>query len=66
MKTYEIQIHRKDSVVTRVQADSLTEAKQIAAAFEGVDANNAESFGYWRIIPTAKQIRKTKSLMRGL
>ncbi len=66
MKTYEIEIHRADSVLTRVSADTLADAKQQAADINGVDANDAKSFGYWRIVPTAKQIRRTQSLLRSL
>jgi len=64
MKTYEIEIHRADTVLTRVSADSLADAKRQAADMNGVDANDAKSFGAWRVIPTAKQIRKTKNLLR--
>ena len=58
MKTY--QIHYPPGQPPRhIRAASLGEAKRLADVPAG-------EFPAWGVIPTARQIRKTKSLLRGI
>lgn len=63
MKTYELELRINTTKLVRLKAESLEEAKRQACDEEGITTNCVMT---WRVIPTAKQIAKTKSLMRGL
>lgn len=64
MKTFTIAINRPagDAICT-IHADNLHIA--IATACEMVKAP-IEAVKYWHMVPTARQLAKTKSLMRSL
>ena len=63
MKTYEFIIkHDNGKVTLRTSADNLEAAKLIIMKAEGCPERSITS---WRIVPTAKQIKKTKNLLRG-
>lgn len=63
MKTYEITFTGKDGNVaaSRYQAQSIGEAQSFVRRDEG----DVPLHG-WHVVPTARQIRKTKSLLRNL
>lgn len=64
MKTYEITLkHEGEDVTARTQADNITTAKESVCADYGVPVSAVH---YWRVVPTKKQIARTKSLMRGI
>lgn len=64
MKTYEFTLkHDNGTVKIRTSADNLEAAKLIIIKSEGCPERAITA---WRIIPTAKQIRKTKNLLRGI
>lgn len=61
MKTYEFGLtHDHGNVTLRASADTLEAAKQIILTAEKAPAS---AITWWRVVPTAKQIKKTKSLM---
>ncbi len=64
MKTYEFGIHHDNGdIVLRVRANSLLEAKtQVVQSEKCPD----RSITFWRIVPTIRQIKRTKSLLRGI
>lgn len=64
MKTYEFGLKHDDGMVNiRVHAEDLAEARKIALDIEKAPEN---AIRWWRVVPTQKQIQKTKNLMRGI
>jgi hypothetical protein len=63
MKTYELTLRRDDTTTKRISAESISDAKRIACDEEGLPLSAVVC---WSVIPTAKQITKTKSLLRGI
>lgn len=64
MKTYEITLkHDAGTVKARATASSYQAAIELVCLAEKAPTSAVQT---WRIIPTAKQIARTKSLMRGL
>lgn len=64
IKRYEFGVrHDSGTLKIRTAASSLEAAKNIVMQAEGCPEGAITS---WRIIPTARQLKKTKSLMRGL
>jgi len=64
MKTYEFTLkHDAGEVTIRTRAASVEAAKR-----EILDAERAPegAIKYWCVVPTARQIQKTKNLMRNL
>lgn len=64
MKTYEIQLkHDAGEVIIRTRATDISAAKVIVCAAERCPPS---AIGWWRIVPTPCQIKRTQNLMRGL
>jgi hypothetical protein len=64
MKTYEITLrHDAGTITLGFRADSYADAKKAILEAEGAPESAIVT---WRVVPTARQIRKTKSLMRGI
>jgi hypothetical protein len=64
MKTFEFILkHDAGTVTICTRADSLEVAKKIVLDAERAPERAIKS---WRVVPTAKQVAKTKSLMRGI
>lgn len=64
MKTFEFVLNHDGGKVTlRTGANSLPEAEAIILKAENAPKSAIQS---WRVVPTAKQIKRTKSLMRGI
>ena len=60
-KTYEIELkNNSGSETKRVKADSIESAfLQLESAYNVT----RDSFGFWRVIPTKKQIKKTQGML---
>lgn len=64
MKTYELALkHDQGTVTLRTRAANIQAAKEIICKAENCPESAIQ---WWRVVPTAKQIKKTKSLMRGI
>lgn len=64
MKTYEITLrHDSGTVTLRTKADSIEAAKRMVCEAEGAPTS---AVAYWRVVPTARQIKRTKSLLRSI
>lgn len=64
MKTYEIALSTDSGdVVFRVGAKDIQSAQTLLLSLERAPVSAVK---WWRVVPTAKQIRKTKSLMHCL
>lgn len=64
MKTYEFTIkHDSGTVTVRTSATDISAAQEIVCASECCPRSALSS---WRIVPTARQIAKTKNLLRSL
>ena len=64
MKTYEFTLyHDNGKTKIRVTAGNLERAQKLLMIAEDCPISAIQS---WRIIPTAKQIKKTQSLLRGI
>lgn len=64
MKTYEITLkHDNGNAVFRLRADSISEAQTALLEMEKAPPSAVVC---WRVVPTKKQIAKTKNLMRGI
>jgi hypothetical protein len=64
MKTYRIQVkHDSGEMVLRVYARNIQAAKEMIMAAEGCPEC---AIGWIAIVPTPKQIQKTKNLLRSL
>ena len=63
-KTYEFTMTHDGGIVNiRTSAQSLEAAKTIVLNAELAPESSIKS---WRVVPTHKQIRRTKSLLRGI
>jgi len=64
MKTYAFEL-RADGMTfwVRVQASNISRAKTIVLDWQKCPERSIQS---WHIVPTEKQIAKTKSLLRGI
>lgn len=64
MKTFEIQVkHDNGETVLRVRARNIDAANEMVMQAEGCPRS---ALGWWRVVPTAAQIKKTKNLLRNL
>ncbi len=64
MKTYEFTLkHDAGHVTLRIRANNLPAAQKVVLDAEKAPASAIQ---YWRVVPTAKQVSRTKSLLRGL
>ncbi len=64
MKTYEIALrHNAGTVTIRTRATDISAAKALVCASEKCPES---AVAWWRIIPTPRQIARTKSLLRGI
>lgn len=64
MKTFEFKLHHNSGPVTmRLKADNLERAKDTVLSIEQAPESAIKS---WRVVPTAKQIRQTQNMMRGI
>lgn len=64
MKTYEFTLkHDGGTATVQVTASTLGAAKYIVLNSEKCPETAITS---WRVVPTARQIRKTKNLLRGI
>ena len=64
MKTYEISLrHDSGSVTIRTRASNIETAMKMVC-----DAEKAPlgAIKHWRVVPTARQIKRTQSLLRSL
>jgi hypothetical protein len=64
VKTYEITL-TGETTPYRIRANDLTEAARDACKTSGVPFS-VSAVHHWRVVPTARQIARTKNLMRGL
>ena len=64
MKTYELTVkHDNGEVTIRVRARNVEMAHQMVENAEGCPRSAIYT---WRIVPTKKQIQRTKNLLRGI
>ncbi len=64
MKTYRIQVkHDSGEQGFLIRAESIQQAKEAVMAAEGCPER---AIIWWSVVPTKKQIARTKSLMRGI
>lgn len=64
MKTYRIGLkHDNGTAEIGVQANSIQEAKKLIMELEKFPES---AMTYWAVVPTKKQIARTKSLLRGI
>lgn len=64
MKTYEITLkHDSGTVALRTRAESIEAAKRMICEAERAPES---AVACWRVVPTARQIKRTKSLLRSI
>lgn len=64
MKTYSITLrHDAGEVTLQTRAENISEAQRLVCNAECAPLSAVKS---WRVVPTARQIRRTKSRMRCL
>jgi hypothetical protein len=64
LKTYEFRLrHDKGEILLRTKSENLAAAKEIILTAENAPERAILS---WRVVPTPKQIQRTKNLMRNL
>ena len=64
MKTYRIQVkHDAGSVLLTVRAFSIAAAQDAICAAEGCPKS---ALGYWEVVPTSRQTKRTQNLMRSI
>ena len=64
MKSYKIQVkHDQGEQGFLIRADSIQEAKEIVMRLEGCPER---AILYWSVVPTKRQIERTKNMLRGL
>lgn len=64
MKTYQFQInHDKGSQIFNITGSDVNSAKQSLLTLENAPESAIQ---WWRVVPTAKQIKKTKNMLRNL
>ncbi len=64
MKTFELTLqHNKGKVTIRTRAESLSDARRIACAAEAAPESAIVT---WRVVPTKRQIARTKRWLGGM
>jgi hypothetical protein len=64
MKKYEFALqHDNGELIIQTRARNITIAMEIICKAENCPQS---AIKWWRVIPTAKQIKKTQNLMRGI